>query len=67
MKRCLLLGCLLLFVFGFCVNSALAAEQSPPISEATQSCLDCHSEATPGIVAGWEKSAHSPDNRGSGA
>ncbi|KIX13662.1 multiheme c-type cytochrome [Dethiosulfatarculus sandiegensis] len=58
MKRCLLLGCLLLFVFGFCVNSALAAEQSPPISEATQSCLDCHSEATPGIVAGWEKSAH---------
>ncbi|KMY68140.1 hydroxylamine oxidase [Desulfocarbo indianensis] len=33
-----------------------AAPASPPISEATQACLDCHSLATPGIVADWKKS-----------
>jgi hypothetical protein len=49
---------LLLFVFGCHLSPALAAEERPPLSEATQTCLDCHGEATPGIVAGWEKSAH---------
>jgi len=28
------------------------------ISEATQECLDCHREVTPGIVADWKKSRH---------
>lgn len=36
------------------VQSAFAAE--PKLSEATQACLDCHREATPGIVADWKKS-----------
>lgn len=27
-------------------------------SEATQTCIECHREVTPGIVADWEKSAH---------
>lgn len=31
------------------------AEQAPPISEATQACLDCHAEATPAIVADWRR------------
>jgi hydroxylamine dehydrogenase len=29
-----------------------------PISQATQTCLECHRTATPGIVADWEKSLH---------
>ena len=33
--------------------SASAGEQ-PPVSEASQSCLECHAEATPGIVAAWK-------------
>ena len=28
------------------------------VSEATQACLECHKEATPGIVADWKKSRH---------
>lgn len=28
------------------------------ISEQTEECIDCHSDATPGIVADWEKSLH---------
>jgi len=33
---------------------ALAATQAP-LSEATQACLDCHNDATPGIVADWQR------------
>lgn len=33
--------------------------ESPPVSDATQECIDCHSEVTPGIVADWQKSRHS--------
>lgn len=33
----------------------MAAPQ-PPLSEATQACLDCHNDATPGIVADWLRS-----------
>jgi len=45
----------------FATGWAWAAEKqgapvSPPISEATQACLDCHNLATPGIVADWKKS-----------
>ena len=32
----------------------LAAPQAP-LSEATQACLDCHNDATPGIVADWQR------------
>ncbi len=32
---------------------------APTISSDTQACLDCHSDATPGIVADWERSLHS--------
>jgi len=28
------------------------------ISEATQTCLECHETVTPGIVANWQKSRH---------
>lgn len=40
-------------------QSAQAGQQTAPISEATQACLECHSYATPGIVADWERSRHS--------
>lgn len=36
----------------------MAGAGGPKISEATQNCLECHAEATPGIVADWEKSRH---------
>ena len=31
----------------------LAAD--PPLSEASQSCLECHASVTPGIVADWQR------------
>ncbi len=33
-----------------------AAPSAPVVSEDTQACLDCHSLATPGIVADWRRS-----------
>ena len=39
------------------VSGAAQAGQVP-LSEATQACLECHAEATPGIVADWRNSAH---------
>ncbi len=38
-------------------GSAAFAEEAP-LSEATAACLECHAEATPGIVADWKRSAH---------
>lgn len=35
-----------------------ALAEEPEISEASQSCLECHAEATPAIVADWKRSAH---------
>ncbi|WP_028313477.1 multiheme c-type cytochrome [Desulfatibacillum aliphaticivorans] len=35
-----------------------ALAQAPPLSEATEGCLMCHEEATPGIVADWRNSLH---------
>ncbi|MBU2548597.1 MAG: hydroxylamine oxidase [Proteobacteria bacterium] len=35
-----------------------ARAEEAPISEATENCLTCHGEATPGIVADWRKSPH---------
>ena len=45
-----LLACLCL-LFPLAARAAQA-----PISEATQACLDCHADATPGIVADWQRS-----------
>jgi hydroxylamine dehydrogenase len=52
----------LVFACCFCAAQAMAAankgkaEPEAPISEATQTCLECHNVATPGIVADWKKS-----------
>jgi hydroxylamine dehydrogenase len=43
-----------------------AAVASPPVSGATQECLSCHAEVTPGIVADWEGSLHSRVTPGEG-
>ena len=56
MRRLLLplLGlCLLVPALSF--GAGQTDSPSPPISEATQACLDCHNDATPGIVADWKK------------
>ena len=47
----ILLACLCLA----CFWAAPAAGAQAPISEATQACLDCHADATPGIVADWQR------------
>ncbi len=53
MKRlCVLLAVLAL---GLTATAAQAASDKAPLSEATQSCLECHVEATPGIVDDWKR------------
>lgn len=52
MKRCFCLLVLLTAV-GWAVESPAAS-----ISAATEECLSCHAEATPGVVADWERSRH---------
>ena len=40
----------------FITASDIAA--AAPVSEATETCLDCHASVTPGIVADWQNSRH---------
>lgn len=47
----------LLLCMGWLGRPLLAADV--PVSEATEECLSCHADATPGIVTDWEKSRHS--------
>jgi len=54
MKRYLIV--LTVYASVFAVQPALAAE--PPVSEATEGCLDCHAIFHPGIVEDWRKSRH---------
>jgi hypothetical protein len=56
MKKWVIVSVLLVFVFLLKIGKAQTALK---ISEATQECLECHRELTPGIVADWEKSRHS--------
>ena len=50
MKRFYLTGIVVLWIFAPVV---LAVAGETPISDATQECLDCHSEFHPGIVQDW--------------
>jgi hypothetical protein len=50
-----------LMVFGvtwILTHVAVAATGQAQISDATQECLDCHSEFNPGIVQDWHNSRH---------
>ncbi len=38
------------------VTAGLAA---PTISDASQACIECHTQVTPGVVAAWRQSRHS--------
>ena len=49
------LSIVVLMTFGLSLKTVYATD----ISEATQTCIECHKVATPGIVADWEKSVHS--------
>lgn len=51
-KACLVVGVIFLSLWVETVGA------TPPISDNTQTCLDCHSLITPGIVAGWQRSRH---------
>ena len=50
-----LLACLC-FLPPALAHGAGQAAPPPPVSEATQACLECHNEATPAIVADWRRS-----------
>ena len=47
----------LVLVFALIAPPA-AADTTPPVSEATETCLMCHETLHPGIVAGWRSSRH---------
>lgn len=49
----------LLLVFSLCLPTVVGAEEPPPVSEATETCLMCHETLHPGIVSGWKASRHS--------
>ncbi len=53
MKKCLFI---IFFAFIF-LNFSILYSQSN-ISEATEACISCHSQVTPGIVKDWERSRH---------
>ncbi|MEJ5359256.1 MAG: multiheme c-type cytochrome [Desulfobacterales bacterium] len=53
MRKFALTALLLAAVFPARLSFAAA-----PVSPATESCLDCHRQIHPGIVADWEKSRH---------
>ncbi len=36
----------------------VSAEDSPPLSEATEECLSCHSLFSPGVTHDWRRSRH---------
>lgn len=46
----------LLWVIG---TAGSVRADEPPVSEATQDCISCHSSVTPAIVEDWKKSRHS--------
>lgn len=52
MKR-LLLAMLMIFVM-----TGAASVDGAPMSEETETCLECHASLHPGIVQGWMKSRH---------
>lgn len=41
-----------------CIFAGPSPAQEPPVSEATESCIFCHSSTHPGIVADWRRSRH---------
>ena len=53
MVRNLIFPSLILFVSPLAIEAAEA-----PISEDTETCIECHATINPGIVADWKKSRH---------
>ncbi len=47
-----------LLTFVLLLLGGVAYSGGYPVSEATQTCIECHSEVTPGIVADWRASLH---------
>ena len=42
------------------------AQDKPKLSEASETCLSCHTNATPGIMADWGRSRHAKVTPGEG-
>jgi hypothetical protein len=49
----------LLLLIAALFTPIVAADETPPLSEATEACLICHESLHPGIVEGWRSSRHS--------
>jgi len=51
---------LVLVCSAYCARVAAAQPpaKAPKLSEASSACLDCHRQATPGVVASWQASRH---------
>ena len=52
------IAALLVFLLALLASVTAVPAGAAVISDDTQSCLDCHSEATPAIVADWKASRH---------
>lgn len=58
MRRTLLLVLLFAVSTAFAQKPKAPAAPQPRVSAEGQTCLDCHSSTTPGIVEQWKESAH---------
>jgi hydroxylamine dehydrogenase len=54
-KRCFIKAVMFASLLIFPCAAAVMGDNSP-ISEDTQTCIDCHASATPGVIDDWEKS-----------
>lgn len=54
MRYACFLFCLILSWFA----AGMAAGDEMPVSDDTRYCLECHNDATPGVVADWKRSRH---------
>ena len=48
----------LLVIAAVMIGAAVVPAQAADVSDATEECLACHEEVTPGIVADWRTSRH---------
>jgi len=51
-------GTILIVIQSLSVSLRAQSDEMPPVSDATQTCLDCHTSLNPGIVEDWKRSRH---------
>ena len=48
-----------ILIFAVMILAGLVVSEEAPVSEESQTCLECHATLHPGIVGGWKMSRHS--------